>query len=82
MLQCGEGPVCAEVEDYLKAHGGMGERLSSDYVTEYRHLLDVDGNGWSSRLPMLLWSRSCVLRAGVFSSFIDGLLQPWEHYGT
>lgn len=47
----------------------------------YRHLLDVDGNGWSSRLPMLLWSRALVLRAAVFSSFVDGLLEPWVHYG-
>jgi len=83
VLQCGEGRPesnCDEVEEYLRGRGAMGERLPGDYVTSFRHLLDVDGNGWSSRLPKLLWARSLVLRAGVFSSFIDGLLQPWEHY--
>ena len=78
VLQCGD--MCGEVEQYLEERGAMGDRLPSDYVTSYRHLLDVDGNGWSSRLPTLLWARSLVFRSGVYSSFIDGLLQPWEHY--
>ena len=66
--------------DYLTALGVYGDPLPHDYAVQYRMVLDVDGNGWSSRILTLLASGALVLRSAVYSSFLDGYLQPYVHY--
>ena len=66
--------------DYLTALGVYGDPLPHDYAVQYRMVLDVDGNGWSSRIHTLLASGALVLRSAVYSSFLDGYLQPYVHY--
>ena len=69
-----------EVKDYLTALGVYGDPLPHDYAVQYRMVLDVDCNGWSSRILTLFASGALVLRSAVYSSFLDGYLQPYVHY--
>lgn len=47
---------------------------------KYRHLIDMDGAGFSGRLIPFLQSRSLVYRAALFRTWFDERLQEWHHY--
>lgn len=75
----------------LDSIGGLVNRISpmSDFQ-QYRGILDIDGNSWSSRFGALLCSNSVILK--VEPEWVDyfhwkrhhdgrrSLLQPWKHY--
>ncbi|KAH8822101.1 glycosyltransferase family 90 protein [Xylogone sp. PMI_703] len=46
----------------------------------FRHLMDMDGAGFSGRFLPFLNSRSLVYRAALFRTWYDERLQPWLHY--
>lgn len=46
----------------------------------YRHLMDMDGAGFSGRFLPFLESRSLLYRAAVFRIWYDERLQAWHHY--
>ncbi|KAK1238931.1 hypothetical protein MKX08_005992 [Trichoderma sp. CBMAI-0020] len=46
----------------------------------YRHLMDMDGAGFSGRFLPFLESRSLPYRAAVFRTWYDERLQAWQHY--
>lgn len=46
----------------------------------YRHLLDMDGAGFSGRFLPFLESRSLPYRAALFRTWYDERLQAWHHY--
>ena len=65
----------------LRREGALGNPVPNDYANYHQYVLDVDGNGWSARLPTLLWGGALVFRAGIYSNFMDGgFLRPFEHY--
>lgn len=40
----------------------------------------LDGNSFSSRLPVFLSSGSLLFRAGLFAEWFDERIQPMKHY--
>lgn len=46
----------------------------------FRHLIDMDGAGFSGRFLPFLASRSLIYRAALFQSWFDERLSPWYHY--
>ncbi|KAH6604392.1 glycosyltransferase family 90 [Trichoderma cornu-damae] len=46
----------------------------------FRHLMDMDGAGFSGRFLPFLESRSLPYRAAVFRTWYDERLQGWHHY--
>ncbi|KAJ4252892.1 hypothetical protein NW762_010798 [Fusarium torreyae] len=58
----------------------------SYYVTpfednwKFRHLIDLDGAGFSGRFLPFLKSRSLVYRAALFQAWFDERLTAWHHY--
>ncbi|CAH0020249.1 unnamed protein product [Clonostachys rhizophaga] len=46
----------------------------------HRHLLDMDGAGFSGRFIPFLESRSLPHRAALFLAWFDERLQEWQHY--
>lgn len=46
----------------------------------YRHLIDMDGAGFSGRFLPFLQSRSLVYRAALFQAWFDERLTAWHHY--
>lgn len=46
----------------------------------YRHLMDMDGAGFSGRFLPFLRSHSLVYRAALFRAWFDDRLVAWKHY--
>lgn len=46
----------------------------------YRHLIDVDGAGFSGRFLPFLRSNSTAYRATLFRTWYDERVKPWKHY--
>lgn len=46
----------------------------------HRHLIDVDGTGFSGRFLPFLQSRSTPYRATVFRTWMDERIHPWRHF--
>lgn len=46
----------------------------------YRHLIDMDGAGFSGRFLPFLQSRSLIYRASLFRTWFDERLREWHHY--
>lgn len=46
----------------------------------YRHLVDLDGAGFSGRFLPFLRSKSLVYRASIFRTWYDERVHPWRHY--
>lgn len=47
---------------------------------KYRHLVDLDGAGFSGRFIPFLQSRSLVYRAALFRTWYDRRVHAWQHY--
>ncbi|KAH7094222.1 hypothetical protein BKA62DRAFT_663177 [Auriculariales sp. MPI-PUGE-AT-0066] len=47
---------------------------------EYKYVMDVDGNGWSSRFRRLMSRNSLVLKATIYPEWWTARSQPWVHY--
>ncbi|UKZ81405.1 hypothetical protein TrVFT333_009177 [Trichoderma virens FT-333] len=47
---------------------------------KFRHLMDMDGAGFSGRFLPFLESRSLPYRAALFRTWYDERLQAWHHY--
>ncbi|KAJ7171152.1 glycosyl transferase family 90-domain-containing protein [Mycena filopes] len=65
------------------ALGRMFEwRRAHDLQTaaRYRYVLDVDGNGWSSRFKRLMNSGSLIFKATTYPEWFTDRLAPWVHY--
>ncbi|KAJ7620973.1 glycosyl transferase family 90-domain-containing protein [Roridomyces roridus] len=46
----------------------------------YKYVLDVDGNGWSSRFKRLMNSGSVILKATGYPEWFTDRIAPWVHY--
>lgn len=46
----------------------------------FRHLMDMDGAGFSGRFLPFMKSRSLVYRAALFRAWFDERIQAWQHY--
>ncbi|KAJ6494082.1 glycosyl transferase family 90-domain-containing protein [Mycena vitilis] len=72
---------CAPEE--CKVLEGMFEwRKSHDLrkAATYKYVLDVDGNGWSSRFKRLMNSGSLIFKATTYPEWFTDRLAPWVHY--
>ena len=71
-------------EDRWKAANAShlyGERISFWKFQNYRAILDIDGNSWSSRFGRLLCSSSVVVKIAPFDvDYFYPELRPWQHY--
>ncbi|KAJ7080641.1 glycosyl transferase family 90-domain-containing protein [Mycena belliarum] len=46
----------------------------------YKYVLDVDGNGWSSRFKRLMNSGSLIFKATAYPEWFTDRIAPWVHY--
>ncbi|KAL8381508.1 hypothetical protein RB595_005665 [Gaeumannomyces hyphopodioides] len=67
---------CDAQERYFSVKG----RTRPETAWRYRHLLDVDGNGFSGRFYAFLRSRSLVYKLSVFREWHADWVRPWVHY--
>jgi Glycosyl transferase family 90 len=77
-----------EYEPYLNEVGGIIEPMQMEDFQNFRGIIDLDGNSWSSRFGELLCYNSVVLKVepqcvDYFYSPVGqqtDRLQPWVHY--
>ncbi|KAF9078042.1 hypothetical protein BDP27DRAFT_1310663 [Rhodocollybia butyracea] len=51
-----------------------------DWKKRVSYILDMDGNGWSSRFKRLITTSSCIFKATIYPEWFTDRLQPWVHY--
>lgn len=73
--QC-EQDVCKELEERWE----WRRRMGATEAGRYKYVLDVDGNGWSSRFKRLLTSNSVVFKSTLYPEWFSHRLAPWVHY--
>ncbi|KAM0647142.1 hypothetical protein ACHAO3_008092 [Verticillium nonalfalfae] len=56
------------------------ERVPFEQHWQYRHLMDLDGAGFSGRFLPFLRSRSLVYRTGLFRTWFGERVHAWRHY--
>ncbi|KAM0323739.1 hypothetical protein ACHAQA_008676 [Verticillium albo-atrum] len=56
------------------------ERVPFEEHWRYRHLVDLDGAGFSGRFLPFLRSRSLVYRTGLFRTWFGERVHAWRHY--
>ncbi|XP_006456003.1 hypothetical protein AGABI2DRAFT_77669 [Agaricus bisporus var. bisporus H97] len=74
-LQC-EKDYCGEIAkmyDWRKYQNTRGASV-------YKYVLDVDGNGWSSRFQRLMISNALIFKATIYPEWFLDRIQPWVHY--
>ncbi|KAJ7721120.1 glycosyl transferase family 90-domain-containing protein [Mycena metata] len=49
-------------------------------AARYKYVLDVDGNGWSSRFKRLMNSGSLIFKVSAYPEWFTDRLAPWVHY--
>ncbi|EIN13340.1 hypothetical protein PUNSTDRAFT_58013 [Punctularia strigosozonata HHB-11173 SS5] len=74
-MQCAE-EVCPVLEDMFDWRENMDTREAG----RYKYVMDVDGNGWSSRFKRLITSHAVVLKATVYPEWFSRRIQPWVHF--
>ncbi|WVQ98701.1 hypothetical protein IAU59_005832 [Kwoniella sp. CBS 9459] len=55
-------------------------RVSKEHSLQYKYVVDVDGNGWSSRFRRLLAGNNVVLKSTLYPEWFHDMLIPWYHY--
>ncbi|KAF9450836.1 glycosyltransferase family 90 protein [Macrolepiota fuliginosa MF-IS2] len=76
-INCFEGDgTCAVLESRFEFRPHQSVRASLGY----KYVMDVDGNGWSSRFKRLVTSNSMIVKATVYREWWLDRIQPWVHY--
>ncbi|TLS21158.1 uncharacterized protein PpBr36_10592 [Pyricularia pennisetigena] len=79
-------PITIEGVDAENDKASAENKKSSGYSVpfeehwKFRHLVDLDGAGFSGRFLPFLQSKSLVYRAGLFRTWFDERVHPWRHY--
>ncbi|TXT06117.1 hypothetical protein VHUM_03590 [Vanrija humicola] len=74
--QCDNDGTCEEMAKEIRFAG----RVEPEEAIKYKYVIDVDGNGWSSRYHRLLASGSVVLKSTIYPEWNSDWLTPWVHY--
>ncbi|KAG6884642.1 hypothetical protein C0993_009359, partial [Termitomyces sp. T159_Od127] len=46
----------------------------------YKYVLDIDGNGWSSRFKRLITSNALIFKSTIYPEWFTDRIAPWVHY--
>ncbi|KAE8538024.1 hypothetical protein D1P53_006091 [Cryptococcus gattii VGV] len=78
------GPTQCNVEDgtcdVMAEEIDFKDRVSKEDGIKYKYVIDVDGNGWSSRFRRLLQGNNVVFKSTLYPEWFHDMLIPWYHY--
>ncbi|KAL8398728.1 hypothetical protein RB596_006037 [Gaeumannomyces avenae] len=76
------GDCDAEAKHFYGPGDGAATAASVPFTEHWRHrhLVDLDGAGFSGRFLPFLESRSLVYRAAAFRTWYEERVHPWHHY--
>ncbi|KAF8650711.1 hypothetical protein AX16_005084 [Volvariella volvacea WC 439] len=65
--------VLRRTYEYRRAHNIKAQG-------QYKYILDVDGNGWSSRFKRLITTNSLIFKSTIYPEWYLDRIMPWVHY--
>ncbi|KAJ2926441.1 hypothetical protein H1R20_g10653, partial [Candolleomyces eurysporus] len=71
-----EWDICDKLKqayEFRKGHDGKAQG-------RYKYIMDVDGNGWSSRFKRLITSNALIFKSTIYPEWYTDRFQPWVHY--
>ncbi|KAI5120290.1 hypothetical protein M0805_005796 [Coniferiporia weirii] len=75
IVQC-EEPTCSE----LATNFDWRKRMDTEEQSRYKYVIDVDGNGWSSRFKRVMASNALIFKSTTYPEWFADRIQPWMHY--
>ncbi|KAL7423911.1 hypothetical protein Q5752_001496 [Cryptotrichosporon argae] len=54
--------------------------VPKEHAVSFKYVIDVDGNGWSSRFRRLLAGNNVVLKSTQYPEWFNDMMIPWYHY--
>lgn len=74
--------ACHSMKSTFYGHSNAADAPATDFQDHwlYRHLIDVDGTGFSGRFLSFLRSKSTPYRATLFRTWLDERIHPWKHF--
>ncbi|TFK34650.1 glycosyl transferase family 90-domain-containing protein [Crucibulum laeve] len=77
-----DAPVSCPPEmcDKLKKIYEYREQHDIKRAGNYKYVIDVDGNGWSSRFKRLITSNSLIFKSTIYPEWYTDRVMPWVHY--
>ncbi|KAH7096654.1 hypothetical protein BKA62DRAFT_821182 [Auriculariales sp. MPI-PUGE-AT-0066] len=74
-VQC-DPQICEKIKQDYK----IKERIYPEKGKQYKYVLDVDGNSWSSRFRRLMARNALVFKSTVYPEWWTDRSMPWVHY--
>ncbi|KAG6827890.1 hypothetical protein H0H92_010053 [Tricholoma furcatifolium] len=71
-----EPETCEELERIFEFRRPQDVKAAGSY----KYILDIDGNGWSSRFKRLITSNSLIFKSTVYPEWFTDRIAPWVHY--
>ncbi|KDQ51342.1 glycosyltransferase family 90 protein [Jaapia argillacea MUCL 33604] len=71
-----EPAICEVLKELFEWKGKMSVKAAG----RYKYVMDVDGNGWSSRYKRLITSNSLIFKSTIYREWFQDRVQPWVHY--
>ncbi|KAG6817367.1 hypothetical protein H0H87_009554 [Tephrocybe sp. NHM501043] len=68
--------MCKELEKMFEFRKAQDVKA----VGNYKYILDIDGNGWSSRFKRLISSNSLIFKSTIYPEWFTERIAPWVHY--
>ncbi|KAF8625394.1 hypothetical protein AX15_005400 [Amanita polypyramis BW_CC] len=68
--------TCGELEGVFEFRQPHDARMMGGY----KYIVDVDGNGWSSRFKRLITSNSLIFKLTIYPEWYLDRIEPWVHY--
>ncbi|KAG5635493.1 hypothetical protein H0H81_011048 [Sphagnurus paluster] len=56
------------------------KRQGQKETGNFKYIIDVDGNAWSSRFKRLITTNSLIFKATVYPEWFLDRIEPWVHY--
>ncbi|KAF7328025.1 SPX domain-containing protein [Mycena kentingensis (nom. inval.)] len=73
-----EAKECDKLEEMFEWRSAHNMKKAA----QYKFVIDVDGNGWSSRFKRLMNSGSLILKATTYPEWFTERIQPWRGRGA
>ena len=61
----------------MRKRYGRGNLIDMNMNTRFKIIVDIDGNTYSGRFPVVLSSSSVVFKIAVFKDIGSFMAQPW-----
>ncbi|KAG5645977.1 hypothetical protein DXG03_004769 [Asterophora parasitica] len=68
--------TCHELEEVFEFRQPQNTKAAG----KYKYVMDIDGNGWSSRFKRLITSNSLIFKATIYPEWFADRIKPWVHY--